>query len=277
MINILLAVDAAELDQKSLEFALHLAQLTGSALTGIFLENVTAEETPGVKFAYGSVYVETIGTQESTETRTRQQICEENIQLFKTSCEGRIAYHIRRNELIPLEDLIAESRFADIVVIAPTAFSTSPLEQPSNFVKEVLARAECPVIIAPYYFNEINELYLAYDGKYSSVFAAKQFTYLFPELRSKRITVLQANENDEFKAKDKEKIYNYLKVHYSDIAFDDLAGKPDDKLFDHLLRKKDAFVVMGAYGRSKLSNFFRHSTAESLIQVNSLPLFITHH
>lgn len=35
-------------------------------------------------------------------------------------------------------------------------------------------------------------------------------------------------------------------------------------------------VVMGAYGRTKLSNFFRRSTAELLIEINDFPLFIAH-
>ncbi|MCC8426420.1 universal stress protein [Mucilaginibacter sp. UR6-11] len=277
MRKILLAIDATKLDQKSLEFGCYLAQLTGSALTGVFLKNTPAEEPPGVKFAYGNVYVETIDTRELPETRFREQACEENIRSFESICEGRVAYNIRRDDDRPLEALITESRFADMLVIAPSAFSTSPLEQPSAFVREILARAECPVIISPYYFDEIKTLYLAYDGQQSSVFAIKQFTYLFPELRDKKITVLQANENADFKAEDKEKIYEYLKAYYPEIAFHDLAGKPDNELFDLLLREKDAFVVMGAYGRSRLSNFFRHSTAESLLKVNGLPLFITHH
>jgi len=51
MKKILLAIDAEKLDQKSLGFGCYLAQLTGSPLTGVFLENVHSENAPGVKFA----------------------------------------------------------------------------------------------------------------------------------------------------------------------------------------------------------------------------------
>lgn len=277
MRNVLLAIDAVKPDQQTLRFGCYLTQLSGSSLTGIFLEDKAPEAVPGVQYAYGNVYVETIDTRELPENRFREQACEENIDLFKTICADRVPYNILRDQHVPIEGLIARSRFADILVISPTIFSTSPLEIPSAFVREVMARAECPVIIAPYHLDDIKELYFAYDGQRSSVFAIKQFTYLFPELLDKKLTVLQANEKAEFKAEDKDKIYSYLKAYYHDIDFHDLAGKPDNELFTYFLRKKDSLVVMGAYGRNRLSNFFRHSTAESLIEINSVPLFLTHH
>ena len=34
---------------------------------------------------------------------------------------------------------------------------------------------------------------------------------------------------------------------------------------------------MGAYGRSMISNLFKKSTADTMIQMTDLPLFITHY
>ncbi|MCQ6959161.1 universal stress protein [Mucilaginibacter aquariorum] len=278
MKRILLAIDTEKLDRKSLDFGCYLAQLTHSALTGVFLGERRFEPESGVKFAYGGIYVETIDARELPETQYRQKVREKNLKLFKSTCEELgVAYHILRDQTDPVKDLIAESRYADLLVVDPELLSTSPLDRPSAFVKDVLAGAECSVIISPYYFNEVNEIVFAYDGQPSSVFAIKQFTYLFPQLFCKKITVMQANEAGVFRKESEEKIHTYLKAHYVNIEFQDLVGKPDDQLFDHLLRKNDAFVIMGAYGRTKLSNFFKHSTAELLIEVNGLPIFIAHH
>jgi nucleotide-binding universal stress UspA family protein len=35
--------------------------------------------------------------------------------------------------------------------------------------------------------------------------------------------------------------------------------------------------VMGAFGRSMLSGFFKHSTAELIIKTVNLPVFVAHH
>jgi nucleotide-binding universal stress UspA family protein len=41
--------------------------------------------------------------------------------------------------------------------------------------------------------------------------------------------------------------------------------------------KQDVVVVMGAYGRSYVSGFFKKSSADPLIKKIDLPIFITHH
>lgn len=46
MEKILLAIDAINLDNTSLKFACYLAGLTNSKITGVFLENLLAEEGP---------------------------------------------------------------------------------------------------------------------------------------------------------------------------------------------------------------------------------------
>lgn len=276
MKKILLAIDAEKSDPKSLDFACRLAQLTGSPLTGVFLENAHSENVPGLKFAYGGVYVETIDT--LAADFPTQKAVDNNVDLFKTTCKAHmVAYDIYSDRHDPVETMIAESRFADMMILNPTCFASSPLEKPSAFVKELLSRSECPVIISPYDFDEVNEIIFAYDGSASSVFAIKQFTYLFPELRTKKATILQAGEKADLKTLDREKLSNYLTNHYPEIVFEYLAGNSEDVLFNHLLRKKNAFAVMGAYGRSKLSNFLKHSTAEFIIEANSLSMFIAHH
>lgn len=277
MRRLLLAIDAEKLDQKSLEFGCYLAQLTGSPLCGVFLDHVRPpESSAGVKFAYGGVYVETIDTVKNIQPV--QQIAEANIGQFKNTCDARmVPYEICHEQYGPADGMINETRFADIPVVEPACFSSSPLEKPSSFVKDVLARSGCPVIISPYDFDEVSEIVLAYDGQDSSIFAIKQFTYLFPGLLSKKITVLQAHEQAYHWEKNHEKLCHYLENHYQDVVFDELSGKAEVALFDRLLHKKNAFVVMGAYGRSKLSYFLRHSTAELLVEVNGLPIFIAHH
>ena len=56
MEKILLAIDAIKLNNTSLEFACYLARLTNSKITGVFLENLVAEERPIVNSMQGMNY-----------------------------------------------------------------------------------------------------------------------------------------------------------------------------------------------------------------------------
>jgi len=46
--------------------------------------------------------------------------------------------------------------------------------------------------------------------------------------------------------------------------------------FDYLFKRKNMFLVMGAYGRNALSQFFKRSHADLLIETVTQPIFIAH-
>jgi len=276
MKKLLLAIDAEKPDLQSLEFGIYLTRLTGSSLTGVFLENLP-DLQPGVKLAYGSAYVETIGAEAEPETTFKEKVTDENIRKFKAACETQdVSYQVHRDKGVPLEELIAESRYADLMISESRLFAASPLETPAGTVKSLLVKSECPVIVAPYHTQPINKILFAFDGSPSALFAIKQFTYLFPEFGGTDITVLQADKEAVFSEEGKEKLYGYLKHHYSHINFRDLRGNPKNELFDYCLRERNALLIMGAYGRSWLSSLLWTSTAELILKLNNLPVFITH-
>jgi hypothetical protein len=109
------------------------------------------------------------------------------------------------------------------------------------------------------------------------MFAIKQFCYLFPQLEDKKVTVIQVDEDGLCSAEEKEKFKEWISSHYSSIGFEVLKGDTETELFAWLLRKKNVFIVMGAYGRSTVSQFFKHSSADILIKTITQALFITHY
>ncbi|SDG40416.1 hypothetical protein ACRQ5D_24240 [Mucilaginibacter sp. P25] len=277
MKKIMLALNAEKPDPQSVAFGVYLARLTGSQLCGIFLEDQTPTHEAGVKFAYGSVYVETIDADEEPIKAFKEKAAQLNIRVFKEACEAQgINCRVHRDQGVPQTELINESRYADVLVSGPVLFASSALEMPAGFVKTLLAKSECPVIIAPHHTHPINKILFAFNGSASALFAIKQFTYLFPELKDTELVVMQVDEDAVFNEEQKEKLYEYLRVHYRLINFKDLRGKPKDELFDYSLRENNACLVMGAYGRNWLSKFFKDSTAELIIKLNNLPVFITH-
>jgi len=90
------------------------------------------------------------------------------------------------------------------------------------------------------------------------------------------VTIIQVNETGEWLDKDKNKFMEWFQDHYKNLHFEALKGETENVLFDHLFKRKNMFLVMGAYGRNSLSQFFKHSHADLLINTITQPIFIAH-
>jgi len=278
MEKILIAIDGINPDRDTLTFGCFLARLTSSEITGVFLENLVAEERPVVKKMYDGSY---FGWEvdDSTETyHNRMKLIDQNIKRFKDFYGNHgINSSVHRDRGIPAKEIIEETRYTDLLVVdAETSFKKNFEGLPTSFVKEILAEAECPVIISPGNFEGIDEIVFTYSGSKSSVFAIKQFTYLFPQFRNKNISIVQVKEENQTGI-DKYKLKEWLKSHYVNFHFEELGGDTETELFGYLLKKKKVFIVLGAYGRSMLSRIIRRSHADIVIRTITQPIFIAHY
>jgi hypothetical protein len=278
MEKILLAIDGINPSANALDFACYLGCLSNSKVTGAFLENFIADEKPVLEQTKGISYINWEIDKTSEEYKRKIEKIEKNIALFKEGCEKRgVRYSIHKDSGMPTKEVIAESRYADVLVLdAETSFSKKFEGVPTEFVKDILKDSECPVIVAPESFDGIDEIVLTYNGSKSSVYAIKQFCYLFPKLKDKKVTVIEIDEEGLCSAEEKEKFKEWLNGHYASIKLDVLKGETEAELFAYLLRKKNVFIVMGAYGRSAISQFFRHSRADLLIKTITQAIFIAH-
>ena len=178
----------------------------------------------------------------------------------------------------PVQQTIYESRFADYIILDPgLTFSQKEYDMPSGFVREVLSRAECPALLAPKEFVGVDEVVFCYDGSASSVFAIKQFIAQLPTFKNTNALLLEVNKSgrEEFNG-DHKRMMDWLRMHYPSVHYQALKGNAKDELFNYLSLKTKKLVVMGAYGRNMLSNFFKTSHADVIIRTLDLPLFIAH-
>ncbi len=263
MEKILLAIDALNPDKNSLDFACFLARLTKSKMTGIFLDDTVMEE---------------MAITDNSRPSSKSGLIEKNIRWFNEKCVGEETKHdLHTDSGIPVNELILESRYADLVIVDSETSFNKPYEgSPTRFVKDFLNHAECPVVIAPESFEGIDEIVVAYNGSPSSVFAIKQFSHLFPQFNNKRVSIVQVSENGKWNMKEKDKLSEWLKAHYYHFDFISLKGEADIALFDYLWKRRNVFLVMGAFGRGSISQFFRKSRAELIIKTITQPIFIAH-
>lgn len=278
MKRILLAIDAVNPNVSTMEFACYLGRLTQSKLTGVFLEHNAQPLQPVAGAEQSNAYMDWVLGPQPCEQQINPGHIEKSIFHFQQGCIQReVNYMFHRGHGLPAQQMISESRFADIIVTgAETSFNKHYEGCPTTFVRDLLKKAECPVIIAPENFEGVDEIIFTYNGTSSAMFAMKQFTYLFPELYNKNVHIVQINETGQWPAHDRSQLKIWLKQHYINFTFEAIKGEAGAELFSYILNRKNIFLVMGAYGRNFLSQFFYPSQADHLIQIVTQPIFIAH-
>ena len=258
----------------ALDFACYLGRLTNSKISGFFFDDLAPDKAVSL---YPVSDTDHRNLQNGTPSVAHQPdatVIDQRISLFKNACEKRdVRFSIHRDAEGSVKEIISESRYADIVV---AEVGTSFDKKAEHFVKELLKEAECPVIVAPESFEGIDEIVFTYNGSKSSMYAIKQFCYLFPQLDDKKVTVIEVEEEEASSREERDKFREWLSGHYSSIGYNSVKGNTEAELFAALLLKKNVFIVMGAYGRGRLSSFFRHSTADLLVKTITQAIFIAH-
>ncbi len=82
MKKILRAIDATNLNINSLDFACFPGRLTKSKITGVFLENLVAEEKPVLKSFQGAAYIDWMVDANSDEHKAKMEAIKK-ISLFQ--------------------------------------------------------------------------------------------------------------------------------------------------------------------------------------------------
>jgi len=275
MEKILLVINAHKPNLASISFACKTAEETGSKITGLFIENLFYR--PAAQLDEASYFSSISESEAATEVVTDT---EQAVQLFVQECAlQKVQTETYMDKGEPIQEVIFESRFADLLIVDPHMNFYDGEEQiPSHFTKEILANAECPVLLAPDDLEEINQVAFCYDGSASAAFAIKQFTYLMPSYKNKKALLLQVSGSGKGELdEDHRRLMAWMRAHYAIVTFEALKGQAKDELLTHFFMHTGVMVVMGSYGRSLLSNFFKHSAAEGLIRTVDLPIFITHH
>jgi len=273
MEKILLAMDGYNQNTYAIDFACYLAKLTHSRLIGVFLEGILDGVEPGVVRLEAQ---EEVGAFPGTTLAPDPVL--QRVRRFRQACVSReVSARVHRDRGAPLREILLESRFSDLIVVDPeTSFRQVDKEFPGSFIRDVLLSAECPVVVSPYQFESLEEVIFAYDGTSSSVFAIKQFTYLFPEFKSKRAIIVDVHKDGETAIEEQYKMKEWLSAHYLKVDFVPLKGHASDELFGYLLGRENAIVVLGAFGRGILSRFLKPCHASLLLRTINLPIFIAH-
>jgi hypothetical protein len=277
MKKIIAAFDGLRFSESTLQYAIWLAQQQPTQITAVFL---TESNRLGYEL-YETIVEQSIGGKEVVEQidKADAAVMAESIHRFETACrEAKIHYSVHRDNKMALTELLQESVFADALIIeAEETFSYLESNLPGSFIKHLLHKAECPLVVLPRKFTPIHKFVFLYDGHPSSVFAMKMFSYTMPKIPNAEVEIIFAKESNETLHLPHNKlIREWAKTHFPGAIIKVLKGGEDG--LAKILSKEDPgiMVIAGAYDRSTASMIFHGSLADKLMNVTDAPLFIAH-
>jgi hypothetical protein len=276
MEKILVVIDPLNANRNLLEFALYIGQLTKSAITGLFIEDaVTGRPVEKDLHGFPVAFTETATVKNRLVMKAE---IEEILSDFEKKCVDRwIPFVVHRDFGVPVEDVVSESKFADLMLIdAGVEIEKKTGGAPTAFVREILRKSECPVILAPEHTGEIHEIIFCYDGSPNAMHAIRQFTCLFPQFKDKKLVILEITKDGKGDRQSEKRLKEWVGNHYMYFHHELRSGAVRQILFDRVFKKENIFIVMGSFGRSAISAFFKKATAESLIRITTQPVFIAH-
>jgi nucleotide-binding universal stress UspA family protein len=274
MKKIILAFEGTQFPKGAFDFAKQLNDRRPILLTGVFVPLVNYASLWSYATVSAGAGIPAIPLIEEEEVKQLNK----NIETFETLCnQYNIEYRVHRDYRdFALPELKKETRYADLLILGSETFYTDVSVGDANpHLKDILQEAECPVLIVPETFSFPDSNVLAFDGSGSSVFAIKQFAYLFPELRGNN-TLLMYVDDSERPIPDQPYIRELAGIHFPDLNISKLE-LPSPRYFSIWISdKKKALLVSGAYGRSFVSQLFRKSFISDIIRDHQLPVFIAH-
>jgi hypothetical protein len=272
MKKILLVFDGAHFSEGAFEFSRVMNELQPLLLTGVFLPQAD----------YGGLFnnADAITTPLNIPVMDiNKEIIQKNISRFRAHCENQgIEYRMHEDNLgFVLPELKNETRFADLLVIGSESFyNYIAIREPNEYVQATVHGSESPVLLVPEKFTfPVNNI-LCYDGGESSVYAIKQFAYLFPELTKNPSLLIYARRDTDTEIPDNIKMEELVSRHFPDLTITSLELEPRKNFYEWVSEKEGSIIVSGSFGRSLLSRLFKKSFASGLISDHRLPVFIAH-
>lgn len=282
MKKLVLVVDGLKMSKPSLEYAAYFAKSQDMHVVASFMKEIAYKSEPVGQDLWWPYYPErkmhTVEELDRIDQERQKEAANSLKQYFEK--EG-VSFNIHKDKSVAIQALLTESYFSDLIVMSyDTSFSNYDQQVPSHFMREALSEAGCPVIVTPARFSMVERFVFAYDGSPAAAYAIKQFTYLFSPAPYQDLEIVFASPGrGSSHLPGQQLLKELLKGKYKSIEQAVLrSADAAQELAEHLeSESRRCLLVMGAYSRSGLSRWFKHSMADDIIRNLGIPVFIAHH
>lgn len=245
-------------------FVVRFAKQNSASIHAVYLSESKELINSDYPFPNDLSMTEDVSRQENI-SEENSKLIEDYIKVFKKECAlNGISCSIEKN--ISVEQLIEKTAGSDLLIT----------DSEINFPEEVLSKIHCPAFITS--TNEPpQEVILMSDNSVSSKIAIEAYMSLLPQFRLLTSYFVSINPKQEEEKEMKIYFKEKLQAHFPDLIFQKLNGKVKAEFknfIDDL--SVPVLIVMGAFGRGSLSEFFHPSLAKTAWKRKEVSLFIAH-
>lgn len=272
--KILLGLDGSPYAQAAIEYACQLALAHNTSITGVAIIDL-----PGIKSSSGPVpiggahYDVQLEDQQLKETEEKAKAILDD---FARICEDRqIKAVLHADTGRPFSEIVEESKFHDFIVIGKRTFFEYTANETYGTLEQVLKNGLAPVLAVPDSVRQIEKVLVAYDNSAPASKAVHMFL-LLGIWNACDITLLTVNSDAEAGQTLLGNLAEFFESYGIKPNLVTQDGHPDDVVKSYIAENDIDMLVMGAYGRKSVREFFVGSVTQHLIQETTIPLFLYH-
>ena len=272
--KILIGLDGSPYAQAAIEYASQLALAHNAAITGVAIIDL-----PGIKSSGGPVpiggahYDVKLEEQQLGETEEKAKTILED---FARICEERQVNAVLHADTgRPFSEIIEESKFHDFIVMGKRSFFEYTANETYGTLEQILRNGLAPVLAVPDSVRKIQKVLVAYDNSAPASKAVHMFL-LLGIWKDCDITLLTVNNDAEAGQKLLGNLEDFFGSYGIKPNLVTQSGHPDEVVKSYIAENDIDMLVMGAYGRKSVREFFIGSVTQHLIQETTIPLFLYH-
>lgn len=257
--------------QHTLDFATRIAVDEKATLFGLFVGNLKNDDDENNVLS-SATGLNNDDYSEGKNLNEKPEHEKTNPERFADRCSSlKVPYKIHTIHNNFLRALVDQSAFADVIICdaesAPSQYS----------IKTLIASAHCPVLLVNKDYKQTDHIIFAYDDNISSsIHAVKIFTYLFPSLHYLPAHFVSVVPENVIGIQYEDLIREWLSLYFSSAEILIVKGDSKEELSNIINAYSNPVVIMGSFGRSLLSRFFKESLAQPILENTNAPIFIAH-
>lgn len=271
MKKILVILNAGYIPQHVISAAIDMARKTSSFIYAVFLNDLKTGPEFDYPFPNDLALAGKSVISEPSKLENRKRI-ESELQVFKDECEhGDVSFSYEIDEVVSVKHLLHISSFSDLIM------ADARSDSDEYTLKDLLIGAHAPVLLVSKHWELPRSIILCYDGKLSSMYAIKMFSYLFPEWTDLSAKLLYVSSAKSDQLPHESHFQSWVRQHFSNLETEILHGNPQEQIVNFMHPDSEGkIVVMGSYGENTLSRIFHTSLSNAVVMQTYASLFITH-
>jgi nucleotide-binding universal stress UspA family protein len=274
--SVLVGVDGSEYSTAAVDLGSQWAQRSGAVFVGLGIIDAPTISKPEPVPLGGSAYK--VHRDARLLTDASHKVGQFLEHCARRCTEADVACQILQESGLPAEHLLLEAQRYDLIMLGQhTFFHFETQQQPDETLQVVLKQSPRPVVAVPAALPTGQVVVVAYDG---SLHAARtlQTLQVLGLAGSQEVHVVCVDPDQAHADYCVERAVAFLHSHQMVAQAYARATKaaPADVLLEHVHQVQASLLVMGAYGRSPLREFFAGSVTRTMLRESPVPLFLYH-